>query len=159
MLFRSDSTVPEGPWDVRRHHRGRGGRGRVRLEERLEGFDGQQRHVSRQKDDGAGLSFENASGLQERVPCSQLLFLDHKARATVFQHVPNLVGPVADDDSGCSGGEAGGGPKDSVYQRESADRVQHLGELRLHSGPLASREDDNVDIGHVLHGYQANILV
>ena len=47
-----------------------------------------------------------------------------------------------------AGDSDSGRPEDLFDHRAPGDRVQHLGQGRLHPGSLPGGEDDDVDIGH-----------
>ena len=70
----------------------------------------------------------------------------------------HLVGAVADDQRDARRLQCRGGPDHALDDRQAANLVQDLGQLRLHPGALAGGQDNDVYVIHA-RGIQTSILI
>ena len=121
--------------------------------------DLEKRHVAREQHDRAGLALEVRPRLQERVTGPELLFLRDELQLTPFgERGSYLLGPMAYDDGDAGGLQRRRGPEDVFDEGQSADSMQHFGQLGLHPSAFAGGQDDDVGVTHA-RGIQSSILV
>ncbi len=106
-----------------------------------------QRHVRIQQQHCAFFALEERFGLQQRVSGAQLGRLDHKLEVrSSLKGRPHFVAAVANNQHGRGHVELIDRPQNVFDQRPAGQRMQHLGQRRLHARAFAGGEDNNVEI-------------
>jgi hypothetical protein len=131
----------------------------VRLNESTQGCTRQKRDIAREKDDRALSARKPRFRLLERMRRSQLRFLNDKAqiRSIAYQCL-YCVSSVTDDQGYGRWRNRLRDLEDVFNERFSGEPMQDLRHTRLHSGPLACGEHDDVYIGWHHLCYTTNIL-
>lgn len=125
----------------------------MRGHQRAHRLGSQQWHVSVDHHDGAGAVRDGVQGDPHGVPGPELLGLEHGrgVRGDLAQVGPDLVGAVPHHDDCAVRGQRRGGAQHVTEQRPAEQRVQHLGQCRLHPLALTGGENDDgtkVGLGH-----------
>ena len=88
----------------------------------------------------------------------QLLLLGHKLKLVPLgEGLLHLIGSVPDNESDARGHQGSRSPDHAFDDRQPADPVQDLWQLRLHPSALPGGQYDDVYVGHV-RGIQSIIL-
>ena len=106
-----------------------------------------QRRIATGDKEGASFTLEQRFGLQDSVACAELFFL-HDRFGLVTEVIPDRFTAKTDDDDLALRPGCFDSPQYLFDHRDTADFVQNLGELRLHTRPLAGSEDKCNSIFH-----------
>ena len=106
-----------------------------------------QRRIATGYEEGASFPLEQRFCLQDSMACAKLFFL-HDSFGLITEVIPDRFTAKPDDDDLALRPGCFDSPQYLFDHRDAADFVQNLGELRLHTRPLAGSEDKCNSIFH-----------